>query len=218
MNTYDVKKVMRDAYCVKTKPILITLPKATYLKIEGVGDPNEKDGAYAKAVSKLYGIQYTIKMSVKKQWEIPGYYPFVVAPLEGLWWMEDHQPMSLTHKEQMHWYSIMRLPDFVSEEIVKEACRRYEQKHPDISCADISFWEWEEGICVQMLHIGSYDDEPQTIAKMHAFAQEAGYRVAINETIQRFHHEIYLSDPNRVCEEKRKTILRLPIIKQEVEE
>lgn len=171
MNAYDVKKEMKDAYGVKTKPIRITLPKASYLKIAGTGNPNEKDGAYATAVRLLYGLQYTIKMSMKKQWEIPGYSPFVVAPLEGLWWLENEQTLETAHKDQLHWYSIMRLPAFVTAEVLKEACLRYEQKHPDADTSGVSLWEWEEGDCVQILHIGSYDDEPQSIAKLHAYAQ-----------------------------------------------
>lgn len=154
---------------------------------------------------------------MKKQWEILGYSPFVVAPLEGLWWLENEQALETAHKDQLHWYSIMRLPAFVTAEVLKEACLRYEQKHPDADTSGVSLWEWEEGDCVQILHIGSYDDEPQSIAKLHAFAQERGYRVMINEANLRFHHEIYLSNPNRICEAKRKTILRLPIIKQEAE-
>lgn len=152
MNAYDVKKEMKDAYGVKTKPMRITLPKASYLKIAGTGNPNEKDGAYATAVHLLYGLQYTIKMSMKKQWEIPGYSPFVVAPLEGLWWLENEQTLETAHKDQLHWYSIMRLPAFVTAEVLKEACLRYEQKHPDAVLRSESMGMGRRRLCANTTH------------------------------------------------------------------
>lgn len=200
---YDFKKEFKALYQPKTAPEIITVPPITYAAVRGEGDPNEEGGAYKNAVSALYGILYTIKMSKRGDRVINGYFDFVVPPLEGFWDNVDY-----AHKERFRWISVLRLPDFVTAEVFEwakaEAARK---KKPDCSAAELL--TVDEGLCVQCMHIGSYDDEPQTVAAMDAFLAENGY---VNDiTGERLHHEIYISDPNKCVPEKRKTVIRHPI-------
>lgn len=201
--TYDFKKEFKAIYQPKATPEIITVPPITYAAVRGEGDPNEEGGAYKNAVSVLYGILYTIKMSKRGDYAIDGYFDFVVPPLEGFWDNVDY-----AHKERFLWISVLRLPDFVTEEVFDWAKAEAARKKK-IDCSAAEMLTVNEGLCVQCMHIGSYDNEPQTVAAMDKFISENGYANDITE--ERLHHEIYISDPNKCAPEKRKTIIRHPI-------
>ena len=195
----------------KGKPEIVTVPKMNYIAVRGKGNPNEEDGEYKKSIELLYGIAYTIKMSKKGDHKIEGYFDYVVPPLEGFWWQENVDGIDYSHKENFQWISVIRLPDFVTkadfEWAIEEATRK---KKMDFS--KVEFLEIEEGLCVQCMHSGSYDDEPATIAAMDKFIADNGYENDISDT--RRHHEIYLSDARKVAPEKLKTVIRHPIKKK----
>lgn len=208
---FDYKKEYKEFYLPKAKPALVTVPPMNYIAVRGRGDPNQPDGEYQQAMNLLYGVAFTIKMSKLGDRRIEGYFDYVVPPLEGFWWQDGVQGIDYEHKEDYCWISLIRLPDFVTEAdfdwAVEEATRK---KKKDFSKAE--FFPYDEGLCVQCMHIGPYDDEPETLAKMEAFLRENGYETDI--TACRYHHEIYLSDARRVAPEKRKTVLRQPIRKR----
>lgn len=201
---FDFKKEFKSLYQPKTAPEIITAPPITYAAVRGEGDPNEKCGSYKNAIAVLYGILYTIKMSKRGEHAIEGYFDFVVPPLEGFWENDEY-----AHKERFRWISVLRLPDFVTEEVFEWA-RAEAARKKKIDCSAAEMLTVDEGLCVQCMHIGSYDNEPQTVAAMDAFLAENGY--ANDFTAERLHHEIYISDPNKCAAEKRKTIIRHPII------
>ena len=194
----------------KGKPEIVTVPKMNYIAVRGKGNPNEEDGEYKKSIELLYGIAYTIKMSKKGDHKIEGYFDYVVPPLEGFWWQENLDGIDYSHKENFQWISVIRLPDFVTkadfEWAIEEATRK---KKMDFS--KVEFLEIEEGLCVQCMHSGSYDDEPATVAAMDKFIADNGYENDISDT--RRHHEIYLSDARKAAPEKLKTVIRHPIKK-----
>ena len=208
--TFDFKKEYREFYLPKDRPAIVDIPKMNFLAVRGQGDPNEENGEYQHSISLLYGIVYTIKMSRKGGRQIEGYFDYVVPPLEGFWWQEGVQGIDSAHKENFQWYSVIRLPDFVKKEdfdwAVKEATKK---KKTDFSI--VEFFTYEEGICVQCMHNGTYDDEPATVEKMHIFMEEQGYVLDITD--KRMHHEIYLSDPRKTDPQKLKTVIRHPIRK-----
>lgn len=199
---FDYKKEYKALYQPPREPQFVTVPAMTFAAVRGQGDPNDPTGEYKAAIELLYGLLYTIKMSKKGSHRVDGYFDFVVPPLEGLW------EQTGTEKESFHWTSMLRLPEFVTREefdwAVREATAK---KKKDFS--KVELFTYDEGFCVQCMHLGFYDDEPETLARMNAFAAEQGYAVDFSET--RFHHELYLSDPNRTAPEKRKTILRHPL-------
>lgn len=207
---FDFKKEYKEFYLPKNKPEIVTVPKANYIAIRGTGDPNEAGGAYKQAVGVLYAIAYTLKMSYKSGHDIPGYYAYVVPPLEGFWWQEGVQGVDYTRKTAFHWISVIRLPDFVTEEEFRWAVETASQKKK-LDCSQAEFLTIEEGLCAQMMHLGSYDSEPASVARMDAYLMENGYENDFSDT--RLHHEIYLSDPRKTPEEKQKTVLRHPIRK-----
>ena len=194
----------------KGKPEIVTVPKMNYIAVRGKGNPNEEDGEYKKSIELLYGIAYTIKMSKKGDHKIEGYFDYVVPPLEGFWWQENVDGIDYSHKENFQWISVIRLPDFVTktdfEWAIEEATRKKK-----IDFSKVEFLEIEEGLCVQCMHSGSYDDEPATVAAMDKFIADNGYENDISDT--RRHHEIYLSDARKVTPEKLKTVIRHPIKK-----
>ena len=194
----------------KGKPEIVTVPKMNYIAVRGKGNPNEEDGEYKKSIELLYGIAYTIKMSKKGDYKIEGYFDYVVPPLEGFWWQENVDGIDYSRKENFQWISVIRLPDFVTkadfEWAIEEATRK---KKMDFS--KVEFLEIEEGLCVQCMHSGSYDDEPATVAAMDKFIADNGYENDISDT--RRHHEIYLSDARKAAPEKLKTVIRHPIKK-----
>lgn len=207
---FDYKKEYKEFYMPKKKPELVEVPEMKFIAVRGKGNPNEEDGAYKKAIGLLYGIAFTIKMSKKGNHKIDGYFDYVVPPLEGFWCQEGVIGVDYSRKEDFCWISLIRVPDFVTEEdfywAVSEAQRKKKQDYSNVEFLTIS-----EGLCVQCMHIGAYDDEPATIAVMDQFIKEKGYENDFSET--RMHHEIYLSDARRVSPEKLKTVIRHPIKK-----
>ena len=207
---FDFKKEYKEFYMPKDMPSIITVPSMNYWAVRGYGDPNQEDGEYKQAIGLLYGIAFTIKMSKKGDHQIEGYFDYVVPPLEGFWWQDGGTGVDYAHKDQFNWISVIRLPDFVTKKefdwSVEEATRK---KKMDSS--KVEFFSYDEGLCVQCMHIGSYDDEPATVALMHEFMEQQGY--ALDITDQRLHHEIYLSDARKVAPEKLKTVIRHPIRK-----
>ncbi len=205
---FDYKKEYKEFYLPPKKPGLIEIPEMNYIAVRGKGNPNEPEGEYKAAMQLLYGIAFTIKMSYKSGKEIEGYFPYVVPPLEGLWWQQDVEGIDYAHKESFEWISMIRLPEFAEEEVFGWAVREAsEKKKSDFS--KVEFFTYKEGLCVQCMHIGSYDAEPETIARMDAYAKEQGYKPDFSGT--RFHHEIYLSDPRRSKEERLRTVIRHPV-------
>ena len=207
---FDYKKEYKEFYMPKNKPSIVDVPKMNYIAVRGKGNPNDEDGEYKQAIGLLYGIAYTIKMSKKTEHQINGFFDYVVPPLEGFWWQEGINGIDYSHKEDFCWISLIRLPDFVTKAdfdwAVEEATRK---KKTDFS--NVEFLTYQEGLCVQCMHIGSYDNEPATVELMNSYAQENGYVTDISAT--RYHHEIYLSDARKVAPEKLKTVIRHPIRK-----
>lgn len=208
---FDYKKEYREFYLPPAKPGIIEVPTMNFVAVRGKGDPNQEDGEYKQALGLLYGIAFTLKMSKLGSRRIEGYFDYVVPPLEGFWQQEGGGAIDYARKEDFRWISLIRLPDFVTERdfhwAVEEATRK---KKADFSKAE--FLSYHEGLCVQCMHIGSYDDEPATLRAMESFANEQGYVLDIGP--QRSHHEIYLSDPRRIAPERRKTVLREPVRKR----
>ena len=205
---FDFKKEYKELYAPKKGPSIVEVPTMRFVAMRGSGDPNDAEGAYQRAISVLYAISYTIKMSKKGARQIDGYVDFVVPPLEGFWWQDGVEGADYSHKEAFNWISVIRLPDFVSREDFDWAVQEATKKKK-VDCSVAEYLTIEEGLCVQCLHIGSYDDEPATVEAMHAYARECGY--AIDLTQERRHHEIYLSDARKVAPDKLKTIIRHPI-------
>ena len=205
---FDYKKEYKEFYLPPKKPGIVTVPAMNFLAVRGQGDPNEEGGAYKKALELLYGVAYTIKMSKLGKHKLEGYFDYVVPPLEGLWWQEDTQGVDYTHKADFRWISLIRLPEFVTEEAFDWAVSEAgEKKQRDFS--KVEFFPWEEGLCVQCMHIGPYDDEPTAVAAMEEYATGQGYELDFSRG--RFHHEIYLSDVRRCRPEKLKTVIRQPL-------
>ena len=203
---FDFKKEYKEFYLPKNKPSIVTVPKVNYVAVKGKGNPNEEGGEYKKSIELLYGIAYTLKMSYKGDYKIDGYYEYVVPPLEGLWWQDGG--FDFAKKETFHFISIIRLPDFVTktdfEWAVAEATKK---KKLDFS--QVEFLTYDEGLCVQCMHMGTYDNEPKTIAGMEKYAIENGCKIDISD--MRYHHEIYLTDPRKCDVDKLKTVIRHPI-------
>ncbi len=210
---FDYKKEYKEFYMPKNKPSIIKIPKMNYIAVRGKGNPNEENSEYKATIGLLYAIAFTIKMSYKTTHKIKGYFEYVVPPLEGFWWQEGNKNgIDYKSKEKFNFISIIRLPDFVTKDefnwAISEATNKKKQ---DFS--KVEFLSYDEGICVQCMHIGAYDDEPRTINLMHEYMLENGYELDINDT--RFHHEIYLSDPRRSETSRLKTVIRHPIRKKE---
>ena len=205
---FDFKKEYREFYMPSGKPEIVTVPKANYIAVRGKGDPNEEDGAYQKAIGVLYAVAYTLKMSYKTDYRIEGFYEYVVPPLEGFWWQEGVEGIDYSDKSSFSWISVIRLPDFITEKDFDWAvATATEKKKLDCSCAE--FLTIDEGLCVQMMHTGPYDDEPATVALMDKYIAGNGYRNDMSAT--RLHHEIYLTDARKVAPEKWRTVIRHPI-------
>ena len=210
--SFDYKKEYKEFYMPKNKPGIIKIPKMNYIAVRGKGNPNDKNSEYKDSIGLLYAIAFTIKMSYKGTYKIDGYFEYVVPPLEGFWWQEGNKNgIDYKSKDKFNFISIIRLPDFVTKKdfdwAVREATNKKKQ---DFS--KVEFLTYDEGVCVQCMHIGSYDDEPKTISLMHEYMIENGYELDITDT--RFHHEIYLSDPRRCETSKLKTVVRHPIRKR----
>ena len=207
---FDFKKEYKEFYMAKNKPQIINIPKVNYIAVRGKGNPNVEGGEYQQAISVLYAVSYTIKMSYKTEYKIEGFFEYVVPPLEGFWWQEYITGVDYENKNTFHWISVMRLPDFVTQKDFYWAVEKAAEKKK-LDCSSAEYLTIDEGLCVQMLHIGAFDDEPATVSLMDAYLQENGYVNDINDN--RLHHEIYLSDPRKVAPEKWKTVIRHPIRK-----
>ncbi len=204
---FDFKKEFREFYLPAATPTIVTVPIMNFVAVRGKGNPNEEGGAYKQALEQLYGIAYTLKMSYKSDYRIEGFFEYVVPPLEGLWWAEKGE-INYADKDGFSFISMIRLPGFVSEKDVQWAIREATRKKKrDFS--QVEFFPYDEGLCVQCLHIGSYDDEPATIEAMEEYAQSQGYQNAIDNV--RRHHEIYLGDPRKTAADNLKTVIRFPI-------
>lgn len=207
---FDYKKEYKEFYLPKAKPGLVTVPKMNFLAVRGSGDPNAEGGTYKESIGLLYGIAFTIKMSKKGDHQIEGYFDYVVPPLEGFWWQDGTTGIDYTHKENFQWISVIRLPDFVSEKEFAWAVEEAEKKKKT-DFSKVEFLTYDEGLCVQCMHIGPYDEEPATVEAIHRFMEEQGYVLDITD--QRFHHEIYLSDVRKVAPERCRTVVRHPVRK-----
>jgi len=205
---FDYKKEYKEFYLPPAKPNLVTLPPVNYIAMRGQGDPNVEDGEYKRSISMLYGIAFTLKMCRKAGYDMEGYFDYVVPPLEGLWWTADGSPLDFFNKSSLQFISMIRLPDFVRHEDFNWAVSEATQKKKSDFSA-VEYFHYEEGLCVQCMHIGPYDNEPETISSMASFAESNGYQVDLTPT--RLHHEIYLSDPRRTSPEKLKTVIRIPV-------
>lgn len=207
---FDYKKEYKEFYLPGKKPEIVEAPAMNYIAVRGTGDPNQEEGDYKKSIGLLYAIAFTIKMSKKSDHQIDGYFDYVVPPLEGFWWQEGVDGFDYTRKELFHWISVIRLPDFVTRQdftwAIAEATAKKKQ---DFS--QVEFITLEEGLCVQMLHTGPYDNEPGSVALMDEFIAAKGYANDFSDS--RLHHEIYLSDARRVAPEKLRTVIRHPIKK-----
>ena len=209
---FDYKKEYKEFYLPSKAPGIVTVPAMNFLAVQGQGDPNEENGSYKQALGLLYAVAFTIKMSKLGKHQLDGYFDYVVPPLEGLWWQNGIQGVDYTRKQDFQWISLIRLPEFVTKGAfdwaIQEATKKKQQ---DFS--PVKFFSWEEGLCVQCMHLGPYDDEPATVAAMTKYAKAQGY--ASDFGPNRFHHEIYLSDVRRCKPERLKTVIRHPIRKAE---
>lgn len=207
---FDYKREYKEFYMPKEKPSIVNVPSINYLAVRGKGNPNLEDSEYKKSIELLYAVSYTIKMSYKGSHKINGYFEYVVPPLEGLWWQDKTFEMDYGRKDDFSFISLIRLPDFVTKEdfswAIQEATKK---KKKDFS--KVEFFTYHEGKCVQCMHVGSYDDEPRTIRLMDKFMKENDYELDINN--ERYHHEIYLSDPRKCDASKMKTVIRHPVKK-----
>ena len=204
---FDFKKEYKEFYMPPKKPTIVTVPEMNYIAVRGKGDPNTEGGEYKESIGLRYGIAFTIKMSKMGTHKIDGYFDYVVPPLEGFWWQYGVKGIDYTRKDDFNWISVIRLPDFVTKEDFDWAVEEATKKKMDFS--KVEFFTYDEGLCVQCMHIGPYDDEPETMELMHKLMEEQGYELDITD--ERMHHEIYLSDARRVAPEKLKTVVRHPI-------
>jgi len=207
---FDFKKEYKEFYMPKNIPQIVDIPRANYIALRGRGDPNEEGGAYQQAIGLLYAVAYTLKMSYRTDYRIEGFFDYVVPPLEGFWWQEGVDGIDLADKSKFNWISLIRLPDFVTEKDFEWAVKTASQKKK-LDCSAVEFLTVEEGLCVQIMHHGPYDDESATVALMDEYIKERGYVNDFNE--RRLHHEIYISDSRKTAPEKWKTVIRHPIKK-----
>lgn len=207
---FDFKKEYKEFYMPKSKPEIVTVPKSNYIAVRDKGNPNEEGGAYQQAISVLYAIAYTLKMSYKTEYKIDGFFEYVVPPLEGLWWQDDVDGVDYSNKDTFNWISVIRLPDFITKKDFVWAVETATKKKK-LDCSSAEFLTIVEGLCVQIMHLGAFDDEPATVEIMDAYLEQNGYVNDMSD--ERLHHEIYLSDARTVTPEKQKTIIRHPIKK-----
>ncbi len=205
---FDFKKEYKEFYMPKDKPEIVNIPKVNYIAVRGKGNPNTPGGEYQDAIGVLYAVAYTLKMSYKTDYKMEGFFEYVVPPLEGFWWQDDVRGVDYGNKDTFHWISVIRLPDFVTRKDFAWAVETATRKKM-LDCGKAEFLTIDEGLCVQMMHIGPFDHEPESVAIMDAFLEEQGYENDINE--ERLHHEIYISDVRKVVPEKWKTVIRHPV-------
>ena len=205
---FDFKKEYKEFYLPPERPEIVTVPRASYIAVRGSGDPNAPDGEYQRAIGVLYAVAYTLKMSYKTDHRIEGFFEYVVPPLEGFWWQEGMSGMDYKNKAALQWISVIRLPDFVTKAGFDWAVETASRKKK-LDCSKAEFLTVEEGLCVQIMHVGPFDDEPRSVALMDAYLRENGYENDLSA--ERLHHEIYLSDARKVAPEKWRTVIRHPI-------
>ena len=205
---FDYKKEYKEFYLPKSKPEIVDVPPMNFIAVRGKGNPNEEDGEYKQAVGLLYAIAYTIKMSYQGDRKIDGYFEYVVPPLEGFWWQDGIDGIDYSDKSTFNWISVIRLPDFVSIRDFEWAKTEVERKKK-LDCKKAEYLTVHEGLCVQIMHIGPFDNEPETVAVMDSYIKENGYENDFSD--ERLHHEIYLSDPRKANPEKLKTVIRHPV-------
>ena len=205
---FDFKKEYKEFYLPPARPVIVTVPIANFIAVRGKGDPNEEGGAYQQAIGILYAVAYTLKMSYKTDHRIEGFYDYVVPPLEGFWWQEGIDGIDYSDKSTFCWISVIRLPDFITKADFDWAVQAASKKKK-IDCSKAELLTIDEGLCVQIMHIGPYDDEPASVALMDQYLVENGYMNDLSDT--RLHHEIYLSDARKVAPENWKTVIRHPI-------
>ena len=208
---FDFRKEYKELYKPKAKPSIINVGKANFIAVRGVGDPNAENSEYKQSISLLYPIAYAIKMSKKGDYKIDGYFDFVVPPLEGFWWQEGIKGVDYANKDSFNFISLIRMPDFVTKEVFEWAIEETTRKKKE-DFSKVEFFTYDEGLCVQCMHIGPYNDEPITVEAMHEYMIEQGYELDITD--ERFHHEVYISDVRKTSPEKLKTVLRHPIKKK----
>ncbi|MDR0293716.1 MAG: GyrI-like domain-containing protein [Oscillospiraceae bacterium] len=210
---FDFKKENRDLYLPKTKPGVIDVPEMTFIMVDGKGNPNTAQ-AYKTALELLYGFSYSIKMSKMGGAKPKDYFEYVVPPLEGLWWGEGEyfDGKNIIDKDKLHWTSMIRQPDFVTREVFEEARRVLAKKKPGLDLSLARLVSFTEGLCAQIMHIGSYDGEPATIEVLDGFIAGSDYKSDISQT--RRHHEIYLGDPRKCAPDKLKTVIRHPVVRR----
>lgn len=210
----DYKKEFKDLYLPKNEPMVVDVPEMNFIMVDGKGNPNDEEGEYKSAVEILYALSYAIKMSKKGSYNIEGYFEYVVPPLEGLWWVENDE-MDFTKKDKFEWTSMIRQPEFVTKEVFEWACREVSKKKPKLDVSRARLQTFKEGLCVQIMHIGSYDDEPKTVEKLVKYVEDNNLINAIStineQGIIKRHHEIYLSDPRKTSLDKLKTVIRHPV-------
>lgn len=209
---FDFKKEYKELYMPKNRPEIVTVQKANYIAVRGQGDPNEEGGAYQKAIRVLYAVAYTLKMSEKANHPMEGFFAYVVPPLEGFWWQDEVAGVDYSRKDAFRWISVIRLPDFVTRADFEWAVETATKKKR-LDCSSAEFLTLEEGLCVQMMHLGPFEDEPRTVEQMDRFLAENGYENDFSAG--RLHHEIYLSDARKAAPEKWKTVIRHPIKRKE---
>ena len=212
MEKLDYKKEYKDLYQPPTKPVVIEVPEMVFFAVEGSGNPNTSK-EYQEALEILYGLSFTVKMSKMNGTQPEGYFEYVVPPLEGLWYADGvaFDGLNVTDKEQFRWISMIRQPEFVTEDVFQMAKATLGAKKPQLDLSKVRFLRMKEGLCVQMMHKGAYDDEPETIAKIKQFVADNGYVEDFSDS--RFHHEIYLSDPRKCAPERLRTVIRHPVKK-----
>lgn len=207
---FDFKKEYKEFYMPKNSPGIVNVPKANYIAVRGTGDPNEEGGAYRQSIAVLYSVAYTLKMSYMTDYRIEGFFDYVVPPLEGFWWQDNVEGFDYNDKSAFNWISVIRLPDFITEKDFEWAVETATCKKK-LDCSSAEFMTIEEGLCVQIMHVGPFDNEPATVALMDEYLAESGYVNDFSET--RLHHEIYMSDVRKVAPEKWKTVIRHPVRK-----
>lgn len=209
MDKLDYKKAYKEYYLPADQPVIVDIPEMKFIQIDGKGDPSDENGEYGSAVELLYAIAYTIKMMPRNGTIPEGYFDYVVPPLEGLWWLSDYEEdFDYANKSKLVWTSMIRQPEFVTEEVFLQACAVVEKKKK-LDCSKVRLVQFSEGLCVQCMHFGPYKDEPATVEKMKEYVKGKGYTIDLTD--DRMHHEIYLSDPRKTESAKMKTVLRYPI-------
>lgn len=207
---FDVKKELKELYVPPTRPTIVDVPEMTFLMVDGAGNPNDEAGEYARAVQALYSLTYTVKMSPRSGQALDGFFEFAVPPLEGLWEFPPEQFDGVhVPKDALTWTSMIRVPEFVTIDVLDWARAEVAEKRPDVDTSGARVGTWTEGLCVQVMHVGPYDTEPESVDRMHAWAAEQGY--AVDFSHERRHHEIYLGDPRRSAPERLRTVVRHPI-------